>query len=46
VGAIFVGFWRKVDTANVQILLTVFTTSAGILAGFISGRASTSKPRG
>jgi hypothetical protein len=46
VGAIFVGFWRKVDTANVQILLTVFSTSAGILAGFISGRASTSKGRG
>jgi hypothetical protein len=46
VGAIFVGFWRKVDATNVQILLTVFTTSGGILAGFISGRASTSKARG
>lgn len=46
VGATFVGFWHKVDTANVQVLLTVFTTSAGILAGFISGRASTSKVRG
>ena len=45
VGAVFIGFWRKVDAANVQILLTVFTTSAGILAGFISGRASTSKIR-
>lgn len=45
VGATFVGFWRKIDTANIQILLTVFTTSAGILAGFISGRASTSRVR-
>jgi hypothetical protein len=26
---------------HIQILLTVFTTVAGILAGFISGRAST-----
>ena len=40
IAAIFVGFWRKTDAAMVQILLTVFTTSAGILAGFISGRAS------
>lgn len=45
VGAIFVSFWRKVDTTNIQILLTVFTTTAGILAGFISGRASTTKGR-
>ena len=27
---------------HIQILLTVFTTAAGILAGFISGRASSS----
>jgi hypothetical protein len=41
IGAIFVGFWRKTDAATLQILLTVFTTSAGILAGFISaGRAA------
>jgi hypothetical protein len=45
IGAIFVGFWRKTDAAMIQILLTVFTTSAGILAGFISGRASTSGTR-
>ena len=30
------------DVAQIQILLTVFTTVAGILAGFISGRASAS----
>ena len=46
IAAIFVGFWRKVDTALVQILLTVVTTVAGILAGFISGRASTTKTGG
>lgn len=46
IGAIFVGFWRKTDAAMIQILLTVFTTSAGILAGFISGRASSSGSRG
>lgn len=46
IGAIFVGFWRKIDTALVQILLTVVTTVAGILAGFISGRASTTKGGG
>jgi hypothetical protein len=45
IAAIFVGFWRKTDAAMVQILLTVFTTSAGILAGFISGRASSSGGR-
>jgi len=43
VGAIFVSMFRRVDTALVQILLTVFTTVAGILAGFISGRASTGR---
>ena len=30
------------EVAQIQILLTVFTTVAGILAGFISGRASAS----
>jgi len=30
------------EVAHIQILLTVFTTVAGILAGFISGRASAS----
>ena len=39
--AVFVSFWRKVDTAMIQIVLTVFTTTAGILAGFVSGRMST-----
>jgi hypothetical protein len=41
--AVLVSFWRKVDTALVQMLLTIFTTTAGILAGFVSGRASTSR---
>src|SRR6266516_2704930 len=36
IGAVYVSFWRKVDTALVQILLTVLTTVTGILAGFIS----------
>jgi hypothetical protein len=31
------------DVAQIQVLLTVFTTVAGILAGFISGRASASE---
>ena len=30
------------EVAQIQVLLTVFTTVAGILAGFISGRASAS----
>jgi hypothetical protein len=41
IGAVFVSIFREeTDTALVQILLTVFTTVAGILAGFISGRTS------
>jgi hypothetical protein len=45
--AAVVSFWRKVDPAHMQMLLTVFTTTAGILAGFVSGRASTARsPRG
>ena len=35
--AVFVG------PKNIQLLLTVVTTVAGILAGFISGRSSTSR---
>jgi hypothetical protein len=40
IAAVFISFWRKVDTAMIQIVLTVFTTTAGILAGFVSGRMS------
>ncbi len=40
VGAVFVSMFREVDAALVQILLTAFTTVAGMLAGFISGRTS------
>ena len=32
--------FEGVDAASIQVLLTVFTTVAGILAGFISGRTS------
>jgi hypothetical protein len=39
VAAIGVSLFREVDQAYVQILLTVFTTVAGIFAGFISGKA-------
>jgi hypothetical protein len=45
VAALVVSFWREVDTTLVQMLLTVFTTVAGILAGFVSGRASTGHTR-
>jgi hypothetical protein len=45
VAAVFVSFWREVDIALVQMLLTIFTTTAGILAGFVSGRASTAGTR-
>ena len=45
--AVIVSFWQEVDQAHMQMLLTVFTTTAGILAGFVSGRASTTRsPRG
>jgi hypothetical protein len=38
---VFVSMFREdVDAAMVQILLTAFTTVAGMLAGFISGRTS------
>jgi hypothetical protein len=39
VAAIGVALFREVDQALVQILLTVFTTVAGIFAGFIGGKA-------
>ena len=38
VAAVFV----EVEAASLQILLTIFTTTAGILAGFISGRLASS----
>jgi hypothetical protein len=38
--AVIASFWRTVDPAMIQIILTVFTTTAGILAGFVSGRMS------
>jgi hypothetical protein len=41
--AVVVSFWETVDAAHMQMLLTVFTTTAGILAGFVSGRASTAR---
>src|ERR687893_186733 len=41
VGALIVAaFWTERAGTNIQILLTVVTTVAGILAGFVSGRAS------
>ncbi len=42
--ALIAGVFTDVENAQVQILLTVFTTVAGILAGFVSGRASVSRP--
>jgi hypothetical protein len=39
--AVIASFWRGVDPAMIQIVVTVFTTTAGILAGFVSGRMST-----
>lgn len=39
VAAIGVALFREVDQALIQILLTVFTTVAGIFAGFIGGKA-------
>jgi len=41
VAAVFI----EADAASMQMLLTIFTTTAGILAGFVSGRASTSRTR-
>jgi hypothetical protein len=39
VAAIGVALFREVDVVLIQILLTVFTTVAGIFAGFIAGHA-------
>lgn len=39
VAAIGVALFRDVDISLIQILLTVFTTAAGIFAGFIGGKA-------
>ncbi len=36
---VILGIFYKVDQAYVQIMLTMFTTVAGILAGFITGQA-------
>lgn len=41
IAAVFV----EVEAAAQQLLLTLFTTSGGILAGFISGRASSARGR-
>jgi hypothetical protein len=43
--ALIASFWRTVDAALVQMVLTVFTTVAGILAGFVSGRSSAMNAR-
>jgi hypothetical protein len=40
---VFFSAFYTVEPANVQILLTIVTTVGGILAGFISGRASSSE---
>ena len=40
-GALIAGVF--INPQQLQILVTVFTTVAGILAGFISGRASSSE---
>jgi hypothetical protein len=40
IAAVLVG---QGDAASMQMLLTIFTTTAGILAGFVSGRASTAR---
>jgi hypothetical protein len=40
IAAVIASFWREIDAAMIQIILTVFTTTAGILAGFVSGRMS------
>ena len=43
--AVLISFWQPVDAAMMQMLLTIFTTTAGILAGFVSGRASSARGR-
>jgi hypothetical protein len=44
--AVGVSLFRQVEQANIQILLTVFTTVAGIFAGFITGQALSSSSGG
>lgn len=39
--ALVAAVFFTVEAENMQMLLTIFTTAAGILAGFVSGRAST-----
>lgn len=39
--ALVAAVFTTVEAENMQMLLTIFTTAAGILAGFVSGRAST-----
>ncbi len=46
IAAVIVSFWQDVDEMLVQVLLTLFTTTAGTLAGFVSGRASAPRPAG
>jgi len=46
VAAIGVALFRKVDIAYIQILLTVFTTVAGVFAGFITGQFAGRSPGG
>ena len=41
--ALVAAVFLTVEAENMQILLTIFTTAAGILAGFVSGRASNSR---
>ena len=42
IGIVFLSVSYTVEQANIQVLLTIVTTVGGILAGFISGRASAS----
>jgi hypothetical protein len=42
IGIVLLSVFQPVEQANIQVLLTIVTTVGGILAGFISGRASAS----
>jgi hypothetical protein len=42
VGVVILAAFREVDKDLVQIMLTVYSTVAGILAGFITGQAVSS----
>lgn len=42
IGIVLLSVFYTVEQANIQVLLTIVTTVGGILAGFISGRASAS----